>query len=309
MSRTWARSRRAGRRPLQFLQHMLSNDLRRLPEGGAQYSVLCREDGGVLDDLFTYRLAECEFLTVTNAANHEKDLAWLQSHAGEFDVDVIDRADRASRCSPSRGRARGRSSAGLADGNAAAADALLRAVGGRRRDARVRHRLHGRGRRRAAARPARRARGLGRADRAGGAAGRARRARHAAARGLLSPVRQRSQRGPRPDRGRARLVLQGADGLHRLRGASPRCARERPAREARPVRDRRAAGSRARAIPSTGGGVVTSGTFSPVTRARDRDGVRFPRSVPSRARAIEIDVRGTTRPASVERKPLYRKGS
>jgi aminomethyltransferase len=73
-----------------FLQRMLSNDLRRLPEGGAQYSVLCREDGGVLDDLFTYRLAECEFLTVTNAANHEQDFAWLQSHAGEFDVDVID---------------------------------------------------------------------------------------------------------------------------------------------------------------------------------------------------------------------------
>jgi aminomethyltransferase len=79
---------------LEFLQRMLSNDLRRLPEGGAQYSVLCREDGGVLDDLFTYRLAECEFLTVTNAANHEKDLAWLQSHAAEFDVDVIDVAAR-----------------------------------------------------------------------------------------------------------------------------------------------------------------------------------------------------------------------
>ena len=73
-----------------FLQHMLSNDVRRMPEGGAQYSVMCREDGGVLDDLFTYRLAECEFLTVTNAANHEKDLAWMQAHAGEFDVDVID---------------------------------------------------------------------------------------------------------------------------------------------------------------------------------------------------------------------------
>ncbi len=74
-----------------FLQHLLSNDLRRLPEGGAQYSVLCREDGGVLDDLFTYRLAEEHFLTVTNAANHEKDLAWLQTHAADFDVDVIDR--------------------------------------------------------------------------------------------------------------------------------------------------------------------------------------------------------------------------
>ena len=75
---------------LEFLQRMLSNDVRRVPEGGAQYSVLCREDGGVLDDLFTYRLADCEFLTVTNAANHEKDVAWLQPRASEFDVDVID---------------------------------------------------------------------------------------------------------------------------------------------------------------------------------------------------------------------------
>jgi aminomethyltransferase len=79
---------------LAFLQRMQSNDLRRLPEGGAQYSVLCREGGGVLDDLFTYRLADCEFLTVTNAANHEKDLAWLQSHAADFDVDVLDAAWR-----------------------------------------------------------------------------------------------------------------------------------------------------------------------------------------------------------------------
>ena len=39
-----------------FLQRLLSNDVTKLPEGGAQYSVLCREDGGVLDDLFTYRL-------------------------------------------------------------------------------------------------------------------------------------------------------------------------------------------------------------------------------------------------------------
>jgi aminomethyltransferase len=77
---------------LAFLQRMLSNDVRRIPEGGAQYSVMCREDGGVLDDLFTYRLAECEFLTVTNAANHEKDLGWMQSHTEGFDVDVVDRA-------------------------------------------------------------------------------------------------------------------------------------------------------------------------------------------------------------------------
>jgi len=74
-----------------LLQRLLSNEVRRIPEGGAQYSVLCREDGGVLDDLFTYRLADCHFLTVTNAANHDRDLAWFRSHAADFDVDVIDR--------------------------------------------------------------------------------------------------------------------------------------------------------------------------------------------------------------------------
>jgi aminomethyltransferase len=80
-----------GPQAVEFLQRVLSNDVRLIPEGGAQYSVLCREDGGVLDDLFTYRLAERHFLTVTNAANHEQDLAWLREHAAEFDADVIDR--------------------------------------------------------------------------------------------------------------------------------------------------------------------------------------------------------------------------
>jgi aminomethyltransferase len=76
-----------------LLQRLLSNDLRRLPEGGAQYSVLCRADGGVLDDLFTYRLADCHFLTITNAANHQRDLAWFRTHSAEFDVDVVDRLE------------------------------------------------------------------------------------------------------------------------------------------------------------------------------------------------------------------------
>jgi aminomethyltransferase len=72
-----------------FLQHVLSNDVTKIAERGAQYSVLCREDGGVLDDLFTYRLGD-RFLTVTNAANHEKDLAWFREQAGDFDVEVKD---------------------------------------------------------------------------------------------------------------------------------------------------------------------------------------------------------------------------
>jgi aminomethyltransferase len=75
-----------------LLQRLLSNDVRKIPEGGAQYSVICKEDGGVLDDVFTYRLAEQHYLTVTNAANHERDFDWFQRHAGDFDADVVDRA-------------------------------------------------------------------------------------------------------------------------------------------------------------------------------------------------------------------------
>jgi aminomethyltransferase len=77
----------------ELLQHLISNDLRRIPEGGAQYGLLCNEQGGVLDDLFTYRLSECEFLTVTNAANHERDLEWFRRHADGFDADVLDKRD------------------------------------------------------------------------------------------------------------------------------------------------------------------------------------------------------------------------
>ncbi|MGI9081189.1 MAG: glycine cleavage system aminomethyltransferase GcvT [Thermoleophilaceae bacterium] len=76
-----------------FLQRILSNDVTKLTDGGAQYSVLCREDGGVLDDLFTYRIGD-RFLTVTNASNHERDHAWFAEQAHEFDVEVSDARDR-----------------------------------------------------------------------------------------------------------------------------------------------------------------------------------------------------------------------
>src|SRR5271163_2032995 len=67
----------SGPQAFERLQRLESNDVRRLPEGGAQYSLLCNEQGGVIDDLFTYRLAGTSFLTVTNAANHARDLAWM----------------------------------------------------------------------------------------------------------------------------------------------------------------------------------------------------------------------------------------
>jgi aminomethyltransferase len=73
-----------------FLQRVLSNDVSKIAVGGAQYSVMCREDGGVLDDLFTYRLGDDRYLTVTNASNHERDFAWLSEHTEGLDVAVRD---------------------------------------------------------------------------------------------------------------------------------------------------------------------------------------------------------------------------
>ena len=79
---------------LSFLQRVLTNDVGGVHIGGAQYSCLCNEDGGVIDDLFAYRLGGDRYLIVTNAANHETDLEWLGRQSREFDALVRDVADR-----------------------------------------------------------------------------------------------------------------------------------------------------------------------------------------------------------------------
>jgi aminomethyltransferase len=99
---------------LRLLQRLLSSDVAAIAVGGAQYAVLCREDGGVLDDLFTYRLGENRYLTVTNAANHERDHAWLARHAAGMDVEVLDRRDELAMLAVQGPHARG-IVAGLAD--------------------------------------------------------------------------------------------------------------------------------------------------------------------------------------------------
>jgi aminomethyltransferase len=73
---------------------VLSHDVAKIEIGGAQYSCLCNEEGGVLDDLFTYRLGGDRYLIVTNAANHAGDLAWLGRQSRGFDAIVRDVADR-----------------------------------------------------------------------------------------------------------------------------------------------------------------------------------------------------------------------
>ncbi|MGB0097619.1 MAG: glycine cleavage system aminomethyltransferase GcvT [Solirubrobacteraceae bacterium] len=294
-----------GPQALDFLQKMLSNDLRRLPEGGAQYCLMCREDGGVIDDLFTYRLAECVFLTVTNAANHERDLAWLGSHASGFDVDLLDKqasfamlavqgpraravvAPLADGLLPSRMRCCERSVAGvpvlvcgtgytgedgvevLLDPEDAPAvwDALLAS----------------------GAVPA----GLGARDTL-----------------RLEACFHLHGNDLSEDRGPIEAGLGwcckeqtgfiGGDAVARTRTAAP-------AEKLVPfVID--GAGIARRGDRVLHGGEVTSGTFSPCLE-RGIGMAYVPAQRAAAGTRIEIDVRGTVRPAVVETKPLYRKGS
>lgn len=63
-----------------YLQRMTPNDVAQLTPGRAQYSGLLTENGTYIDDLLVYRLAPAQFLVVVNAANSEKDFAWMESH-------------------------------------------------------------------------------------------------------------------------------------------------------------------------------------------------------------------------------------
>jgi len=73
-----------------FLDHALVGNLSALRVHGARYTMLCAEDGGVIDDLIVYRLGDETFMVVANAANHDVALAALRDRAGGFEVTVSD---------------------------------------------------------------------------------------------------------------------------------------------------------------------------------------------------------------------------
>lgn len=67
-----------------FLNHTLTNDVRKLVSGGGQYTLMCNERGGVIDDLYAYRLSDQVYLLIINASRIEPDVTWLQARAAEF---------------------------------------------------------------------------------------------------------------------------------------------------------------------------------------------------------------------------------
>ncbi|HUF77107.1 MAG TPA: glycine cleavage system aminomethyltransferase GcvT [Longimicrobiales bacterium] len=81
-----------GPQALDLLQHISINDASRIEVGQAQYSAMCLESGGVIDDLLIYRYPD-RYMLVVNASNIDKDHTWVADRADDFDVEVEDVSD------------------------------------------------------------------------------------------------------------------------------------------------------------------------------------------------------------------------
>ena len=69
-----------GKDALANIQNLVTNDCTGMYDGQARYSPMCNEEGGVVDDLIVYRMAEEKYMIVINAANRDKDVQWMKSH-------------------------------------------------------------------------------------------------------------------------------------------------------------------------------------------------------------------------------------
>ena len=87
MGRFEIRGQHAGR----FLRYISTWDMTRLTLGEGHYSASCREDGGILDDIYVFCLEPERYLVVVNASNAPKMKGWMQDHIGKWDARLIDR--------------------------------------------------------------------------------------------------------------------------------------------------------------------------------------------------------------------------
>jgi len=86
----------SGQRVRAFLQYLVANDVAKLKDyGKALYTSMLNPDGGVIDDLIIYFVADTKYRLVVNAATREKDLAWIRKQAEAFEVGVVERAELA----------------------------------------------------------------------------------------------------------------------------------------------------------------------------------------------------------------------
>jgi len=79
-----------------YLRHLLANDVARLTvPGHALYSCMLNQNAGVIDDLIVYHFAKNDYRLIVNASTRDKDLAWLQTQAHSFVVEILPRANHA----------------------------------------------------------------------------------------------------------------------------------------------------------------------------------------------------------------------
>ena len=76
-----------------YVNHIFTNDVTDMPVGKILYGMMCYENGGTVDDLLVYKMGGNDFFLVINAANIDKDWAWMQEHAAGFDIDLQNRSD------------------------------------------------------------------------------------------------------------------------------------------------------------------------------------------------------------------------
>lgn len=89
MGRMWAEGPDAEK----FLNYVVTNNVSTLEPYGGIYSVMCKPDGGIVDDLITYKFTPERFLVVYNAGNRDKDYKWLKKNSKDFDVKLTDVSD------------------------------------------------------------------------------------------------------------------------------------------------------------------------------------------------------------------------
>ncbi|MFT7518310.1 MAG: aminomethyltransferase [Kiritimatiellia bacterium] len=82
-----------GPKAFDAIQYLVSNDCSKLVDGQALYTVMCNEEGGVVDDLVIYRLSAEEYLICVNAGNRDKDYAWIVAH-NPHKAEIVDEGDR-----------------------------------------------------------------------------------------------------------------------------------------------------------------------------------------------------------------------
>jgi aminomethyltransferase len=74
----------SGAAAAQFLNHLLTNDINKLQPGLGQYTLMCNERGGVVDDLYVYQLSENVYFLIINAGRIDADIAWMQAQLAKF---------------------------------------------------------------------------------------------------------------------------------------------------------------------------------------------------------------------------------